>query len=139
MKQLLAVGPSRATRWTQIIIGAGLAVAFSPAGQDAGWRDAASLAWLHHAMPWTLFAFLFLTYAVLLLTGRDDAVMVGNALGVLLFLLETLALIVTGFQPQNPGNPLVVAAMVLTVVLHARAVTVAATLAARKATSAVDP
>jgi uncharacterized membrane protein YoaK (UPF0700 family) len=128
----LAVGPSRVARWTQIVIGVGLTVAFSPAGHGQSWRSAASLAWLHHALPWCVFAVLFAFYTVLLAWGRATAVLVGNALGVLAFLLETIALFVTGFKPQNPGNPMVVAAMVLAVVLHARAVTIAATLAARK-------
>jgi hypothetical protein len=136
----LAVGPSRATRWTQILIGASLTIAFSPAGYGASWRDATSLAWLHEGVPWFVFAVLFALYTVLLAWGHATALMVGNALGVLAFLLETIALFVTGFKPQNPGNPMVVAAMVLAVVLHARAVTVAATLAARKATApAVEP
>lgn len=135
----LVVGPSRATRWTQILIGACLTVAFSPAGNGAVWRHATSLAWLHQVVPWLLFALLFAAYTALLAWGHALAVMVGNALGVVLFLLETFALFATGFKPQNPGNPMVVAAMVLAVVLHARAVTVAAALAARKASSAVEP
>lgn len=140
MKHLpLVVGPSRVTRWTQILVGACLTVAFSPVGNGAAWRHATSLAWLHQLLPWLFFALLFAAYTLLLASGQDLTVLAGNAIGVVLFLLETFALFATGFQPQNPGNPMVVAAMVLAVVLHARACAVAVALAAGKASPAAEP
>jgi hypothetical protein len=87
--------------------------------------EAPSLQLLRHAMPFSLMAAAFLLYVVLILTGQIRAVILADCIGGVIYLSEFLALAWTSHDSSNIGNPILIAAVLLAVVLHALALRLA--------------
>lgn len=100
--------------------GAGLYLAATFAFGPPQWRNTPSLRWLHQFLPWPVVAALFTIYAVLLFTGRALPVAAGCGLGMILYGWEFLALLWTT-HPSRPQNPVALACVFLTCVLHYQA------------------
>lgn len=105
-------------RWSFMVTGGFVAYTLSPFA-PTGWHDTPSLLWLHRVLPWPILAAMFALYVVLLGTNRIGCVVVGDFLGLFMYLCELVALCVTA--PGHPVNGLAFAAFFLACVFHGAA------------------
>lgn len=105
---------SNIARLTAALGGAMVAYAF--AFGPPYWHDTASLRWLHQDVPWAAFAIYFGIYSVMLAIGTALTSMIGNAMGLVAFIVELVALSVT--VHKHTFNPIIFDAVLLAVVLH---------------------
>lgn len=103
-------------RYAFIVTGAFAAFALSPWAPPA-WHDTASLRFITSVMPLWPMSAAFAVYVLLLLTGNLACVIVGDFLGLWLYLIGFVALAVT-IRPDRPTNAMGDAAVFLAIVLH---------------------